>query len=242
MSNFVHFDSSETAAVCICFLIMGQTKTQTVRSALIHTPELAWFSHPFVIALPGQNGKVHCEFMPQWMLHMQKPSEQGHQFEPQRSNAVTTTQALHARRQATSKPSKLAGKVHCDCTGTAQSSVRKVSTHTKQKQDINGLHHTSNGRFGHGCLSKHTDGLANRCRGALRLLSLLRLRNQLHEQSDSHPAVNRCDSQQTPLQIPSRNQAETQHNLLPPSLHMLCMSVSFRFQISANHHALNVLL
>jgi len=30
-------------------------------STLIHTPELTWFDHLFVIALPGQNGTVQNE-------------------------------------------------------------------------------------------------------------------------------------------------------------------------------------
>jgi len=153
----------------------------------------------------------------------------GHGFDTQRSQSLQ------------SKPSSYhatVGKVHSHYTNTAQRSIRKASTHTEKTNRTATVFTRSHGRFPCDLLlltvDTHWSGQPlcysdyrtriEEC-GIFRLIRLLRLRNQSHERSDSHPTLSQCDSQRTPLEIPSRNRTQMQCDLLPPSSHILRLSI-----------------
>jgi len=86
-------------------------------STPIHMPELDWLKHPFGLvktsfchSLTGQNGTVHCELTPQWMMCFE-----GHGFDTQRSQSPQSEpSSCHA----------MAGEVHWHHTKSAQGSIR----------------------------------------------------------------------------------------------------------------------
>jgi len=174
---------------------------------------------------------------------------EGHRFEPQRAKRLS-------QRSLQCKPScyhAAVGKVHYDYTNHAP----QEDPHTlRYSQSIKSHDFTrSNRKFQWPTivtrlLSIKTHGLANWCCGTLRLMiSILRWISTISRWSSQANNVrpNKILTKTVNFTrlishngcCDTRNRAEIQYNLLPPSSHILCMSNSLWFNASNKYCALN---
>jgi len=171
----------------------------------------------------------------------------GHGFDTQRSKRFSQQslqQALklpRCSRQSTLRPQGISPTIYSEPAHMPSNSASTVTnyavcTDQGSQHTIHG-NNTSNGRFRHNPPNAH--GLANRWMRCTptshsKVIVIVHKNSTIHKRvpleiptaqsnetvDDSHFALNHCDSERTPLEIPSRNGAETQCNLLPPSSHM----------------------
>jgi len=191
-------------------LLCGKDDGVGIAAPHIDAPELDWFQQPFVQS--GCFGAAHCTVT---LCHsgtvcrklsdgrslvrtstVEKTQSTVNQREP--STLAGNKQALNASRQSTLRPCESCPTVTFTHSAAVKASKHMTSMVTDSRNTWSGqlvqrLTHAKNAVNSDCCVYSDCD--------------------------DSHPALNQHDSQQTLLEIPSRNRAEMQCDLLPPSSH-----------------------